>query len=545
MNPPSSFCTISTETCANELIGLLLSLSIHHTNANILCYLDTKTKNIIENITPKIRLNIIFDEKLNKYSNMNRQQMEHAGIWSDFQMEKANVIKDALEIYPDTLFLDSDILILDTINCIDNQKDIGVSPHYIRKSDTDKYGYYNGGVLWTKNKNICADWIEFTKNSRYFDQASIEDLANKYTYFEFGENYNFSWWRLMQSEQSPNDIINHITIFNNKIYYKNAPLKFVHTHFNQQGIYHRFNMIIKMFLTNCKLYKELAIVDRIVNNKWNIIIPKQPMGYPWNHTNDSFRELALLLRRNNNDVGVEYSSQHTHVYLSPNILLYDRDTLLWFDDNTGKNSSIVYLGNCDISTDKELLQNKFNISVKPWVYWVRHPIILEGLLSKGLGMLSYEERKHNTVFIGNVENDVQCTYRLSASWDKYIDDYHCTHGVGGAKFNQKEYLEKIAEARFGLCLRGYGVKCHRELELMAVGTVPLITPHVCINSFKNPPIEGVHYLRVNNPEDIPSVINNISKDKWIEMSNACKKWYLEYCHSTTLWNNLIEDILYN
>jgi hypothetical protein len=544
MNIPSSFCTIATETCSNELIGLLLSLSIHHRDANILCYVDTKTKNIIENITPKIRLNIIFVEKLNKYSNMNRQQMEHAGIWSDFQMEKANVIKDALEIYSDTLFLDSDILILDKIDCINNEKDIGVSPHYIRKSDTDKYGYYNGGVLWTKNKNICNDWIEFTKTSRYFDQASIEDLAKKYSFFEFGENYNFSWWRVMQSEQSPNDIIKNITISNNKLHYKRKPLKFVHTHFNQQGIYHNFNTIIKMFLTSCKSYRELAIIDRIVNDKWNIIIPKQPMGYPWNHTNDSFRELALLLRRNNTDVGIEYSPQHVHVYLSPNILLYDRDTLLWFDENTGKQSSIVYLGNCDINTDKKLLENKFNVLVKPWIYWVRHPIILEGLLSKGLGTLSYDERQFNTIFIGNVENNVQGTYRLNQNWDKYIDEYHCTSGVGGAKFNQKEYLEKNSQARFGLCLRGFGVKCHREIELMAVGTVPLITPHVCIDSFKSPPIEGVHYLRVNTSEDIPNVINNISKDKWIEMSNACKKWYMDNCHSTALWNNLINDILY-
>ena len=40
-----------------------------------------------------------------------------------------------------------------------------------------------------------------------------------------------------------------------------------------------------------------------------------------------------------------------------------------------------------------------------------------------------------------------------------------------------EYLFKIISSRYGLCIRGYGEKCHRS-GLMAVGTIPIVTNDV-------------------------------------------------------------------
>ena len=37
--------------------------------------------------------------------------------------------------------------------------------------------------------------------------------------------------------------------------------------------------------------------ERIINNKWVIKIPKQPQLGIWRHTNDSYRELAMLLSK--------------------------------------------------------------------------------------------------------------------------------------------------------------------------------------------------------------------------------------------------------
>ena len=91
--------------------------------------------------------------------------MEKNNIWSDFQMSKAKIIKYALEKENDTLFLDCDIIITNIINDIDNTKELGVSPQFIKKVVLDEYGFYNGGVLWVKQViPFCAKaWVLFFK----------------------------------------------------------------------------------------------------------------------------------------------------------------------------------------------------------------------------------------------------------------------------------------------------------------------------------------------------------------------------------------------
>ena len=187
---PSSFCTICTYNCSQELVGFLLSLSLHHRNAETIVLCDTKTKEKIENMTPKPLINLKIFNELDKYTNYNRDEMVRMDIWDDFQMAKADVITHALNYNKDTMFLDSDTIILDTlyIETNDGNKQLGVSPQFIQQKNVDETGYYNGGMLWTNQKSLPNDWKIFTKSSRYYDQASIEDLVHKYPYFEFGEN---------------------------------------------------------------------------------------------------------------------------------------------------------------------------------------------------------------------------------------------------------------------------------------------------------------------------------------------------------------------
>ena len=93
----------------------MLSLSIHHTGERVHCMVDGRTKQAIESATPVISLEIVWHVELDKYSHLNRREMEVQGVWSEFQMKKAEVIHRALESEDDTLFLDADILVLGAI----------------------------------------------------------------------------------------------------------------------------------------------------------------------------------------------------------------------------------------------------------------------------------------------------------------------------------------------------------------------------------------------------------------------------------------------
>jgi len=543
MTIPSSFCSICTEPTAFELVGLLLSLSIYHPHAPVIIVSDAKTKYLIESISPPPRLNISWHIQLDKYSGLNRAQMEAKSIFTEFLMFKAVAMELALESYSDTLFLDSDIIVTDVIDSIDNSKDLGLSPHYMTKHATDNYGFYNSGMVWTKSKQVPTDWKLYNQTSRFFEQASLEDLARKYSHFTFGEHYNIQGWRMYHNPEGREALATYFSVnpVTKKVCYKNAPMKCIHTHVRDKTFEYFNNLIVKN-LQSAKAYKELAILFRVMYGKWLLRIPKQPMPGHAHHNNDSYRELATVIEKHYSDVQVHEDINTIHCWLAPTISLYDRDTLDWINDELNQ-ATVLLLGNGDIKTDGPKIRQKFpDMEVHPWIYWPRFPTVLEEFLDKK-GRLKYDERAVETTFIGNYENAVQQKYRTNCDWASVIEEFHCTGGTKH-KFTHLEYLEKMAKAKFGLCLRGYGSKCHREVELMSLGTVPIITPEVCIDSFLHPPQEGVHYIRINHPGELKEKLKKISKEEWEKMSEACMEWYQTNAHSKNAWLLTIQTILY-
>ena len=103
---------------------------------------------------------------------------------------------------------------------------------------------------------------------------------------------------------------------------------------------------------------------------------------------------------------------------------------------------------------------------------------------------------------------------------------------------------KLRNSKFGLCLRGYGSKCHREVELMAFGTVPIVTPEVSITDYLDPPQEGVHYITASTPQQLKEKVDAITEPQWNVMSNACRNWYMKNVHSDNSWNTFIHNVLY-
>lgn len=543
MVKPNSFCTISTYTCSFELVGLLLSLSIYHPNEKIYILTDTKTKNYIDTITPQPKLDIHWFIELDMYDGMNRQIMEQKCIFGQFLKNKMKVIKYALNQTNDTMLLDTDIIITDTINNIDDTKEVGLSPQFIKQEYVDKTGFYNAGLLWCNTIDVCHTWETCIDHSNHCpEQINMIDLR-KHSYFEFGENYNLQCWRLMLSLESPQEIANNInSLPNDKLYYKNKPLKFVHTHFLDQR-FEQFNNLIIRHLTNAKMYKLLAIIYRVINNKWVLKIPKQPIQGLGRHNNDSYRELPILMKLQNKDVDVKYDDTTIHCWLEPNILTYDRPTLEWCNQEIMK-SSLFLLGNGDVNIEGNQLKSKIpNLNIKSWIFWPRKPMLLEKIL-KEYNVLSFEQRSIESIFIGNFENNVQEKYRkTNVSWENVLSEYHCTKG-SEHKFTHKEYLLKLRESKYGLCLRGYGSKCHREVELMAFGTVPVVTPEVSVESYMNPLIEDIHYIKVKSPEELKEKIENINIEQWKQMSSACYEWYQTNVYSKKCWKNMIEHIIY-
>ena len=231
------------------------------------------------------------------------------------------------------------------------------------------------------------------------------------------------------------------------------------------------------------------------------------------HKGDSFRELVKEWESLNLVNLVRTSEPFIWWNNIGDTLLYDRPTLKWLEHSPQQYNSALF-GNT--------IPQKENCY--PWIFWARHPLNLENIQ-----VIPYNKRHFTSVFIAKVENEIQAGYRDPSKWKSQIEIFDLLIDKEGIayKYTNNEYLDLIRYSKFGLCLRGFGPKCHREVELMACGTIPIITPDVDIDNYYNPPIEGIHYIRVSRPEDIKTKINAITVEKWEQMSNACIQWYRE------------------
>ena len=244
----------------------------------------------------------------------------------------------------------------------------------------------------------------------------------------------------------------------------------------------------------------------------NIYLPLIKEGV-FRHADDSFRETILEWGRRGWVNVIRSDEPYVWWGEKGKYLLYDRDNFMWYHNLTPKYE--LMLCGCETLGPET-----------HWTYWGRRPLNLENL-----EIIPFERRKFKSIFIGRIENEVQGQYRNNKEWGNYIELFDILVAREGLpyKYTNKEYLDLCRYSKFGLCLRGFGPKCHREVELMACGTIPIVTPGVDIKNYREPPIEGVHYISVNNPSEIPEKIARIDEIQWNKMSSECVAWYKRNC----------------
>jgi len=202
-------------------------------------------------------------------------------------------------------------------------------------------------------------------------------------------------------------------------------------------------------------------------------------------------------------------------------LLYDRPTHEWLNAST--------------AAERVWRVGLFGNPVPPakgsaWSFWPRRPTLVEKLYS-----LPQKERTMGVVFYGRSENAVQRGRRTLQDWSTSCDEYVHMQGGKSYVYSQEEYLIRLSNAKWGLCLAGYGLKCHREIECMAMGCVPLVAPEVDMDSYASPPVEGVHYFRVSKPEDVSRISRETTGAKWLEMSKAARAWWMMNASAEGMW----------
>ena len=245
------------------------------------------------------------------------------------------------------------------------------------------------------------------------------------------------------------------------------------------------------------------------------------------HAGDSFREIAEEWGRRGY-VTVKKSSC-ANIWLGGigEVLLYDRPTNEWLIKSPAK----------EMKWTKALFGNPAPQGPKglSWSFWPRRPLLVEDLVQKGFPLKPWEARRKTLVFYGRSENSVQKGHRTRDDWSTVCDDFVHLQGSEAYPYTHEEYLELLSNAQFGLCLAGYGFKCHREIECMAMGCVPIAGPDVDMSRYAEPPVEGLHYLRAADPASAKAALEKITPDCWMVMSVACRDWWKRNCSVDGLW----------
>jgi len=258
--------------------------------------------------------------------------------------------------------------------------------------------------------------------------------------------------------------------------------------------------------------------------KLEILVPRSDGFFA--HAGDSFREMVSIWGERGY-VNVKSVDGISHVWFSGvgQVLLYDRPTLEWLHASPAEEQtwSVALFGNPAPP-----------LRGSPWTFWPRRPRIVEELAQKTRP--TFSERTRRVVFYGKSENIVQLRNRTKSNWSSVCTDFvHLKSGTEKYPYKNEEYLERLRGSLFGLCLAGYGKKCHREIECMAMGCVPLVAEEVDMTSYAIPPIEGVHYLRVDGPDDLRKKTEEVDVDSWEKMSAAAFQWWKENASAEGMW----------
>jgi len=176
-----------------------------------------------------------------------------------------------------------------------------------------------------------------------------------------------------------------------------------------------------------------------------------------------------------------------------------------------------------------LFGNQQHTGGLPWIFWGRNPKHLEENFNEH-SRIKPKYRMWKSIFMGKVENEIQMNNRFQSKidWSKNIQNFVMVKGFNTPyPYSPADYLYNMSTAKFSLLLPGYGPKCNRDIEAMAMGSIPIVTPGVCVE-YHDTWVEGENYLRMEKEKDLKKIYDT-PNDQLEEIQERNYDWYVRNC----------------
>jgi len=272
MTSIASLCTIATEGCLRDLKVLLNSLSLSQNTLPLLVMSDETVDDYLQSIHSTYSFPIKSYPDLRKYD-AKGVLVQGREFWIELMSKKADIIATGILIWGNTLYLDSDIVVLQPCEKLSFAPvyDLVLSHHDINTTVEKKYGKYNAGWMWVKNETFPIKWKQLMLSDpnsvAHIDQKCLDTLSHEYSTGLIDFCHNVGWWRLLYNP--PAKYLDKLTLDSEgELAFGNEKIYSLHTHFKDNIDLlemRQFNNIVLSKLKNStspKVQKLIAVLQK-------------------------------------------------------------------------------------------------------------------------------------------------------------------------------------------------------------------------------------------------------------------------------------------
>ena len=199
-----SFCFVTTANIKQEAALLLKSLrKFHKQPIYIICDEESKRYLTFLKLLDDKTFCKIEAEKSDLVDLNKKYFKDHKCIVNEVHnapaiFKKMDVMEYALEHHKNTFFLDSDIIVLDSLQEYFQAK-VVLSPHYFPTRTIMKgfeCGFYNAGYIFCASKQFPKLWKTlYLNDSTFFEQEGMNRISNYMNIETFRKDHNVGFWR--------------------------------------------------------------------------------------------------------------------------------------------------------------------------------------------------------------------------------------------------------------------------------------------------------------------------------------------------------------